>query len=167
MEIREQRATDALAELTRRDEEMMNETIGFPNGEKAEEGSVRAFGEVDDFSLGIAGKIIELEVARISSSESEAAGAEVEIGKRLLVGGKGGTEKHGAQEAFVMEPADVEEKMTRRGAGASPCAVRVLLGEEGEKEGTDDAESVDKSDDPFRGAGLPTIRRQQEAGHEG
>jgi hypothetical protein len=84
--------------------------------EEAEDRSVRSLGEMDDFPLGFGGEVVGLEVLWISPIESGATGREEEIGNRLLVGGKSGTEKHGAQEAFVMESADVEEKMTRRDA---------------------------------------------------
>lgn len=116
VEIDEQGLADALAEMIGRDEEMMNEAVGFPEGEEAKDGSVGAFGEVDEFAFGIAGEVIELEVRGIAPCKGGAARAEVEVGECGLVGGKGGTEEHGC-----------EKRLCGRVEGAEVVALRKLI----------------------------------------
>ena len=62
VEIGEEDLADALAEMIGTDEEMMDEAVGFPEGDEADEGAVFTFGEVDEFAFGVAGEVIELEV---------------------------------------------------------------------------------------------------------
>jgi hypothetical protein len=96
VEVGDEGLADALAEVVGRDEEMMNEVVGFPEGEEAEEGAVGSFGEVDEFAFGVAVEVIELEVLGMAPGEGGATGSEVEEGEIRLVGWKGGAEEHDA-----------------------------------------------------------------------
>lgn len=87
LEIGEEDQADALAEMIGADEEMMDEAVGFPERDEAEEGAVFVLGEVDEFAFGIAGEVVELEVLGMAPGEGGAARAEVEVGERGLVGG--------------------------------------------------------------------------------